>query len=284
MLLDELQKTMKSETDQNLAEYILKHPYEVCEMNTRQLSEKVFVSPATVVRFSKRLGYSGFQELKMKLNAEIYASRGLKNKIDADFPVHADENIKEIIKITSDLSWQAIEKTGEMMERNGSLKSVIRAVAKSTGIDIYGIGFALDSAVNFKNNMNRIGVEVFMDADVSRQTNWAARADKKHFSILLSYSGETSPVCDVARVLKKRKMQCVSITCEKENTLAKQTTWNLPIVAMESPHINSQVASLSSNTAFNFVLNIIYLGVFSSNYEKNRDGICYSLEIQKKDL
>lgn len=282
MILEQLEKLEHADgTDGTLARYILKHQREVCHMTIREMSEAIFVSVATIVRFTKKLGCKGFKEFKIQLNVEVYAGRGALSRIDADFPIHENERINNLIDVTLDLKVQAIEKTKELMRKNGYLGTVIREAAKSTGIDIYGQGFAIDAGTSFRNHMNRIGYNVFLDTDISRQTNWAARADKKHFSIILSYSGETEVAVTVAKILRKRKMKSFSITCEGQNHLAKYTTWNQQIAPMETRLVYTKVSSISSDTAFGFVLDTLYMGIFSQNYENNVLGIQNSINIQK---
>ena len=54
---------------------ILKYAYENTEallkMSIKELSGHVDYSPATILRFCKKLGYSGFSEFKYALRAEI---------------------------------------------------------------------------------------------------------------------------------------------------------------------------------------------------------------------
>lgn len=280
--LEDLEKSSDSDTfEKELSKYILEHQSEVGHMTIRTLSEKTYISTTSIVRFTRKLGCEGFQDFKMQLNAEIYASRGVKTRLNADFPIYENEKYQEIIQITRELKQQAIEKTKILLDKNSAFPIIIKKLGDCTGVDIYGEGFALDSAVAFKNHMNLIGYDVFLDAERSWQLNWAARANEKHLSIIISYSGESEHALKIAKILKKRKMKSISITCEEKNALSQLVTWNILVAKMETRMIYTKVSSISSNTAFEFVLDVLYLSLFSKNYEENVTNIIKVLELQE---
>lgn len=60
-----------SENDKFILNYILQNK-EICQyMNVSELAQRSTSSPASIVRLSKKLGYSGFSELKYQLKGEI---------------------------------------------------------------------------------------------------------------------------------------------------------------------------------------------------------------------
>ena len=56
--------------EKNIADWITQNPGKIISLSIVELAEKCHCSEATVVRFSKRLGLSGYQELKISLAAE----------------------------------------------------------------------------------------------------------------------------------------------------------------------------------------------------------------------
>ncbi|MFA5720098.1 MAG: hypothetical protein WC939_03470, partial [Acholeplasmataceae bacterium] len=51
--------------------YLDKNKEEVIDLSVKELSDKTFVSTATVMRVAKKLGYSGFTELKYAIKQEL---------------------------------------------------------------------------------------------------------------------------------------------------------------------------------------------------------------------
>ena len=53
-----------------IADWIEAHPGEIISLSIVELAEKCDCSEATIVRFSKRLGFNGYQGLKISLASE----------------------------------------------------------------------------------------------------------------------------------------------------------------------------------------------------------------------
>src|SRR5579864_8957789 len=58
-------------TTQKAAAFILNYPRETIDLTVTELSERVGVSEASIVRFAQSLGYSGFYALKIRLAEDI---------------------------------------------------------------------------------------------------------------------------------------------------------------------------------------------------------------------
>lgn len=67
-----------TETEHHLYRYIMDNRDKVMFMRVRELSEVTHVSPASIVRFTRKLGCEGFSEFKVKLKQE--ATREVKKK------------------------------------------------------------------------------------------------------------------------------------------------------------------------------------------------------------
>ena len=56
--------------EKRIADWILSNPGQIISFSIVELAEQCGCSEATIVRFSKRLGLSGYQELKISLASE----------------------------------------------------------------------------------------------------------------------------------------------------------------------------------------------------------------------
>lgn len=55
-----------NEAEMCVYNYIVKNLKHILNLSVRELADEVHVSTATVMRFCKKMGYSGFSELKYK--------------------------------------------------------------------------------------------------------------------------------------------------------------------------------------------------------------------------
>ena len=74
--------------EKQIADWIFANPGKIISLSIVELAELCKCSEATIVRFSKRLGLSGYQELKISLAAEGGGS-AVNSSIKAeDEPLH----------------------------------------------------------------------------------------------------------------------------------------------------------------------------------------------------
>ena len=87
--LDEKTLRLLNESENQMLRYIYRHGKEICDMNVSEFAKISSCAPSSVVRFCKKIGYSGFAELKYALKSGI-------------------ENNNQTEKITQTLSCQNI--------------------------------------------------------------------------------------------------------------------------------------------------------------------------------
>ena len=75
-----------SKSEKQIADWISENPGQIISLSIVELAEKCKCSEATIVRFAKRLGLSGYQELKISLASEGEGSPINSNITDTDNP------------------------------------------------------------------------------------------------------------------------------------------------------------------------------------------------------
>lgn len=64
-------KTRLSKNDRQIVEYLREHPERIAFLTSAAVSREVGVSQAAVVRFARRLGYTGFKQLRDEARREL---------------------------------------------------------------------------------------------------------------------------------------------------------------------------------------------------------------------
>lgn len=57
-----------NDTEKMISNYLINHSSEIPTLSTTELAQKVFTSKSTISRFAQKLGFSGFTEMKHKVN------------------------------------------------------------------------------------------------------------------------------------------------------------------------------------------------------------------------
>ena len=200
-----------SNYEQIIAKYILQHPQQVLSMNSKELSMKCAVSQATVYRLCDKLGISGFSELKIKISA--YMDDYLKNnqEFDFDFPIKQFQTHYEIIgKIKEDYQ-KTINITADMFNLD-ELRLVITEMKKAKQVDIYTSAGNIYFALNFKFQMQEIGVNVNVPIDEYQQRLLAASGDNNHYASIISFQGRGILSNILPKILKEKQTKMLLIS------------------------------------------------------------------------
>ena len=67
--------------EKRIADYLLSHSGELVDISITELAQRCDCGDATVVRFSRRLGLSGYQELKLQIAVEMNASSSISSEL-----------------------------------------------------------------------------------------------------------------------------------------------------------------------------------------------------------
>ena len=261
-----------SSVERILGKYVLENGEKVLNMSTKELAKATFTSPASIVRFCRKLEYEGYNDFKIALAAQLQYSRLSNDDINANYPFKGTDSVYTVDSNIANLSKESIDITMKNLDLE-ELRLVVLMITKAKVIDIYGVSGPLRIASDFQYKMFRIGKDVRISQMINEQLFQAAQSTSEHLAILISYSGETEEVIEAAKILYRRKIPAIAITSFGENRLVKYTQRVLYLNSSE--FIYSKIATFSSTLSLHLLLDIIYGCVFSKNYE---DNLNYKIE------
>lgn len=218
--IKEAQKSYTS-TEKIIAQYILEHTHEILNDSAQQLGEKSQTSAAAVIRFSKKLGYKGFSDLKISL-----ARSSQNEEEDIDTVLEEADDLTTLIHKACQLNVSTVQKTYQMINE-GQLQKAIEYMINAKTIYLFGVGSSAIVAYDFSQKLLRIGKKAIYNTDIHVQMTFAESMTKDDVAIFISYSGMTAGLTGMAKKLKKDGIPSLSITQNSRNTVAKNTTIQL---------------------------------------------------------
>lgn len=255
-----------SSVERILGKYVLENGEKVLNMSTKELAKATFTSPASIVRFCRKLEYEGYNDFKIALAAQLQYSRLSNDDINANYPFKGTDSVYTVASNIANLSKESIDITMKNLDLE-ELRLVVLMITKAKVIDIYGVSGPLRIASDFQYKMFRIGKNVQIAPMVNEQLFQAAQSNKDHCAILISYSGETNEVIAAAELLKRRKVPMIAITSFGESRLSKLCDYVLFLDSRE--RIYSKVSTFGSTISIHIMLDIIYSCLFARHYDEN---------------
>ena len=208
VLLNELKF---NDTDDQIIEYIRKNKNEFINQSIQKTAKELFTVPNTLVRFSKKLGYNGFSELKF----------GLRQDMDTE---DIESECKNKI-LTTDIP-ETILKTLELIDSE-TIDKVVRKIKDARKVMFLGIGDSIYFCEMFAKNIRCVGKRIEFFYHRHDMLYNVENCESKDVYIALSVSGESKDIIEAVEKAKARGSYIISITHLSENTLSKISDINL---------------------------------------------------------
>lgn len=212
-------KSLKS-AEMKAVDYMLTHPMEFTNNTIVDLAAEAGCSEATIVRVARKLGFSGYVELKGAL---------LRTKNDLDVlyeEISAEDNEIDVMRKVFQTSIQAIADTMNIIDV-ARYELAVKALKNSGKVLFVGAGDASTVAMSGYYKLGRIGINSIFSQDYDIQLISASQLKKGDVVIAISHSGRTKTVIDVVRAAKSEGATIISITNFPMSTLSKLSSISL---------------------------------------------------------
>jgi DNA-binding MurR/RpiR family transcriptional regulator len=194
-----------------IAEAILSNPDVSASMNISQIADKSGTSVASVVRFSKTLGFKGYPEFRMALIGQLSRQVAQGTDLHLDGGITVDDSAEEVIRKIAYADALAIKTTAERLDVENFTKVVdVWDSANTIGI----IGFASSGyvAMDLQLKLNRLGKRSVAWSDLHTALTSISLLKKGDVLVAISHSGTTLDIIDVIAEFKAKGITIVLIT------------------------------------------------------------------------
>ena len=257
MLYNEMGKAEKQ-----IADWIEKNPGKIISLSIVELAEQCKCSEATIVRFSKRLGLSGYQELKISL-----AQEGGKSHVSTN--ITKDDKAYDIYeKVCNDI-YLSLEKTKKSLSPS-LMNEAADKICKAKKIVIFGLGNSASVAIDASHKLLRAGLNAVAYTDNHMQVIAASHLTKSDLAIGVSHSGSSKDIVEALKIAKEHEASTIAITNKGKSPILKYTDIVLPTSSDETEYnilaLNSRIAQLA-------IIDALYFYVVLSHSSKAIESI-----------
>ena len=254
-----------SPSERHIVDYIFENLNDIFNIGIVDLGERTFTSTATVKRLCKKLGVDSYIDFRLQLSAELTDYN--KNSIleSAQTPVGRYDSTDDIIKKVSSQNAKSIIDTMNLNSAE-TLDSVIVEMSRASRIDFYGVGPSNVVAEDAQIKCMRLGIPSAAFKDRVSMLMNAKAYTKGTLAFLISYTGLTEEIIDVASKLAELGVPTVSLTSVSENELSEKCKYNLFVDASESWN---RLGGMSSRISTLSMIDILFTALINANYEKH---------------
>ncbi len=241
-----------SANEKKLADFILENPSLIRDYSSQQIAGSVGVSQSSVVKFSQKMGYKGFTDLKLAIHETVVKQESNIAVLNGRRTSRgAGVSLKDrLFQAKSDAISGATD-----LNDDESLRVAARAIEASSLVHIVSSGNACSVARDSALKLMSLGKPVIAEADAEVQLLGAATLTRGDCLILISASGQSAHLSHLAQLARKAGASIISVTNQSTNPLAALADIRLYSVSHGS---DSGMLSVVAATSQQHILDLVF--------------------------
>ena len=201
--------------EKRVADWLFSHSGEVLPYSITDLASKCESSEATIVRFSKRLGCQGYQDLKLNL-AKEHDKRVISPTITGE-----DDCFSIFEKVCND-AYMSLERTKKSLSPEAMTKAA-KVISRARRVVLIGLGTSASVAEDAAGKFLRAGCNAVAYADTHMQAIAVSQLRTGDCLIGISQSGLSKDIVESMKTAKTHGATTISITSKERSPIARQS-------------------------------------------------------------
>lgn len=257
-----LETEHQTSSDKVITAYILDHPESVLHMDAKTLAEKCFTSSPTIIRFCKKMGFSGYPEFRYQYIEEYSTMEKEKEEITFS------SSLNDVLRLLPS-RYEMVAKNSADRINTKEFSFIVSEFRKADNIDFYATGINMGicqaACVRFANIGYHAQVQLGINKHYILQQTPTQRG--KTLSFIISHTGTNETVLEVARYLKEQHMKLVHLG-RNNNELYDLADYH---ILWDNDRYDQRYDNLSYPLSLMFILDTLYLEL--TNIKKYNDPV-----------
>lgn len=248
-----------------IAQYLLEKPDAPLTLTIGELAADSGVSPATITRFCRIIGYTGYAPFRVDLAKDFGRSTAHDSwRTDIGRSFGPDDSATDVLSTLLNAHTRTLRETADVMDL-AVIQRIAAAIAASTNVDIYGVGGSAMLAGEMQARLYRIGISTHTWSEVHAGLTSAAIQGVDSVALGISNTGRTEETIQMLRQAGRSGALTVAISNNPDSPLVAEAE----LAIITSAHERFlQPDDLSAKHGQLFVLDLLYLLVAQENFDR----------------
>ena len=263
-ILDSITKQYNSLTrsGKKLADYIFTNTASAQYMSITSLAESCGVSEATITRFCRGLGLSGYNDFKLAL-AKCERISNLGDPSDIPQTINAEDDFDTMCHKLYASNIVSLNETLEHLNEK-TLNQAVDLLSTARHVYCFGQGGSMVMAMEAWARFSTTTSNFIHIEDSHMQTMAAALASPQDVILFFSYSGSTKDMEEVLELAEEQKTPIILVTHFPKSRAAEFANVILQCGYSESP---LQSGSIAAKVGQLFLIECLFYGYCRKNSE-----------------
>ena len=248
-------KNQLTSIEKKIAEYILEDPERIKNLTTYEIAQNCDTSQASIVRFSKKLGFSGFPDFKLSLSQDIGNRKAESHVNIMHEELKSTDSFEIIGKKVATENIRAVNNTYEITDFK-ELEKAVQAINSARKIMLAGVGFSGIVARDLYFKLMELGKVASFENDSHMQLSYLSTMNENDILFVISHSGKTLELFNLAKVAKNKGIKIITLTSVANNPIRELGDIRLSTVEMKS---DFRATALSPRISQLTVVDMIYI-------------------------
>lgn len=251
--------------EKRIADWILLHPHKIIGMSISELAEVCGCGDATIVRFSRRLGLSGYQGLKIGIAQEL----STLDKPQELSVITSADSCFDIFKKREQEVVVALEYTRNILSPD-ALEAAAKSIMEAENIVLFGLGSSAPITVDAQHKFLRAGLPARAYNDNHMQAIVASHLKPGDVAIGISHSGSSTDIVYALKLARQQGATTICITNHGNSPITKHSDICLFTKAEETKH---SILALSSRIAQLCIIDTLYSYIVVNKKDLSENAI-----------
>jgi DNA-binding MurR/RpiR family transcriptional regulator len=247
------ERDQMSAIERRIADFILENAHLLRDYSSQQLANSLGISQSSVVKFSQKLGFKGYPDLKVSVSEAVARENG-NGETRAVAPSRSDPQAT----LASDL-WRAktlAEEETRLINTPEKIAEIARALNVASKAFVIGLGEDGVPAHAFAVKLALLGIPVICHTDPILMSSALAIAGKGDVLLLFSEHGRQPALAQVGKQFHERRGKVVSVTRHSANPLRAQADMSLLVSAHDE---RAHIQPLLYSAVLQHLLDLVYV-------------------------
>jgi DNA-binding MurR/RpiR family transcriptional regulator len=207
---------------QRVATVVLEDPRVVLDLGVNELADRAGTSPATVTRFCRQIGYTGYVALRMSVATELgRTSARPAHQADIGRAFGPDDTAEDVRSTLLNGTLRSLQETAASLDLV-QLRALAETLAHSRHVDLYGVGSSALAAEALAGRLYRIGVVCNVWSEVHAGLTSAVLQTEDCVAIGYSHTGRTAETITMLEEAGRHGSLTVAVTNDPASPLAER--------------------------------------------------------------
>jgi len=250
--------------EKRIADLLKENPRDIIHLSITELAERSNVSEATVVRFARKLGFKGYQDLKITFAQEMISPLQSIHE-----EIKENDKIPEVLNKIFQSIIQTLYHTRDVLDLE-QVEKAAEAILRARKTVVFGLGNSAPVAMDAQHKFLRAGIECSAYCDNHMQVIVASHLCPEDVAIGISHSGSSRDIVEALKLSKECGATTICIANYGKSPVLKYSDIHLFTASQET---RFRILALASRIAQLGIIDTLYVYVALRKKEKGYDAI-----------